>query len=66
MPKGATDFHMVRYKYLKMIDSCSFMQGSLSSLVTQLGKKVDENSADRKMEHIFPNTVQTIKESRFL
>ena len=65
MPKGGTGYHMIRYKNLKMIDSCSFMQGGLASLVTLLAKKVDENSSDKKMEHIFPNTVQTIRESRF-
>ena len=49
MPKGATGYHMIRYKNLKMIDSCSFMQGSLSALVDLLMKKVDESSSECKM-----------------
>ena len=65
MPKGATGYHMIKYKNLKMIDSCGFMQGSLSALVDLLMKKVDESSSDCKMEDLFPNTIACIKESRF-
>merc|ERR1712240_59956 len=62
---GATGYHMIKYKNLKMIDSCGFMQGSLSALVDLLMKKVDESSPDCKMEDLFPNTIACIKESRF-
>merc|ERR1711872_344332 len=65
MPKGATGYHMIKYKNLKMIDSCGFMQGSLSALVDLLMKKVDNSSSDCKMEDLFPNTVACVKESRF-
>ena len=65
MPKGATGYHMIKYKNLKMIDSCGFMQGSLSVLVDLLMKKADKSSSECKMEDLFPNTLACIKESRF-
>ena len=64
-PKGASGYHMIQYKNIKMIDSCSFLQGSLSMLVSLLCKKIDENSPDTSMEKILPNTVQSIRESKF-
>ena len=41
------------------------MNGSLSALVDLLMKKIDDTKPNHKMEDLFPNTVQCIKESRF-
>ena len=64
-PKGATGYHMVQYKNIKIIDSCSFLQGSLASLVSLLCKKIDSTSPDKTIEKILPITVQAIKDSKF-
>ena len=64
-PKGATGYHMIQYKNIKMIDSCSFLQGSLSMLVSLLCKKIDQSSADKSIEKILPITIQSIRESKF-
>ena len=39
LPKGATGFHFVQYKNIRFLDSLSFLEGSLSSLVQLLCKK---------------------------
>ena len=64
VPKGATGYHMIQYKNIKMIDSCSFMQGSLSSLVGLLCKNIDPNSPDKTLEKLLPRTVQLVKKSQ--
>ena len=65
LPKGSTAYHFIQYKNIKLIDSLSFMQGSLSSLVELKAKNIDPDSADKKIEDIFPITVSSIQESDF-
>ena len=67
LPKGATGFHFVQYKNIRFLDSLSFLEGSLSSLVQLLCKKIDPSITDATLalEKIMPITVKTVKKSHF-
>ena len=67
LPKGATGYHFAQYKNIRFLDSLSFLEGSLSSLVQLLCKKIDPSITDKThaLEKIMPITVKTLRESRF-
>ena len=67
LPKGATGYYFIQYKNIRFLDSLSFMQGSLSSLVQLLCKKMDTSLHDKTqaVEKVLPITVKAVRESRF-
>ena len=67
LPKGATGYHFIQYNNIRFLDSLSFLQGSLSSIVQLEAKKIDWNLPDKidAMSKVFPNTVEAVKRSEF-
>ena len=67
LPKGASGYHFVQYKNIRLLDSLSFMPASLSRLVSLLIQKIDTSLHDKTLafEKILPITVNAIKVSRF-
>ena len=64
-PKGTSAYHCIRYRNICLIDSLSFLQGSISKLVDLHCKQINNNNPEKTIEKILPITTQCIKESRF-
>ena len=67
LPKGATGYHFIQYNNIRFLDTLSFLQGSLSSIVELESKKIDPTKSNKEdaIGQVFPNTVKAIKKSRF-
>ena len=64
-PKGTSGYHSIQYRNICMIDSLSFMQGSIAKLVDLHCREINNDDPEKTIEKILPITTQCVKESRF-
>ena len=47
-PKGSSGYHCIKYRNICLIDSLSFLQGSIAKLVDLHCKEIDNNNPEKK------------------